>query len=112
MHSSVNLINPAHLSSSTSKNRFNQQWLPISCLASLANPSRLQMVFPSLSGPRLTLENLLLFSFTASPKTHVEIHRMIPSLLPHFSIILLDLRGYGQSAIVPSTNGSGYSKRL
>ncbi|KAJ4059254.1 hypothetical protein NW756_000162 [Fusarium oxysporum] len=52
---------------------------------------------------------LLLHGF---PQIHVEFHRMIPSLLPHFSIILLDLRGYGQSAIVPSTNGSGYSKRL
>ncbi|KAG4264864.1 hypothetical protein FPRO03_00148 [Fusarium proliferatum] len=52
---------------------------------------------------------LLLHGF---PQTHVEYHRVIPSLLPHFSIILLDLRGYGQSATVPSTNGSGYSKRL
>ncbi|KAF5707965.1 haloacetate dehalogenase H-1 [Fusarium mundagurra] len=52
---------------------------------------------------------LLLHGF---PQTHVEYHRIIPSLLPHFSIILLDLRGYGQSATVPSTSGSGYSKRL
>ncbi|KAF4946512.1 hypothetical protein FGADI_11150 [Fusarium gaditjirri] len=52
---------------------------------------------------------LLLHGF---PQTHVEFHRIIPSLLPHFSIVLVDLRGYGQSAIVPSTNGSGYSKRL
>ncbi|CZR32583.1 uncharacterized protein FPRO_01987 [Fusarium proliferatum ET1] len=52
---------------------------------------------------------LLLHGF---PQTHVEYHRVIPSLLPHFSIILLDLRGYGESATVPSTNGSGYSKRL
>ncbi|RYC81936.1 hypothetical protein BFJ63_vAg15164 [Fusarium oxysporum f. sp. narcissi] len=53
-----------------------------------------------------------LFLLHGFPQTHVEFHRMVPSLLPHFSIILLDLRGYGQSAIVPSTNGSGYSKRL
>ncbi|KAF5686308.1 haloacetate dehalogenase H-1 [Fusarium circinatum] len=52
---------------------------------------------------------LLLHGF---PQTHVEYHRIIPSLLPHFSIILLDLRGYGLSTIVPSNNGSGYSKRL
>ncbi|KAG5744248.1 hypothetical protein H9Q70_013049 [Fusarium xylarioides] len=52
---------------------------------------------------------LLLHGF---PQTHLEYHRIIPSLLPHFSIVLLDLRGYGQSATVPSTNGSGYSKRL
>ncbi|KAI1031311.1 hypothetical protein LB504_000117 [Fusarium proliferatum] len=52
---------------------------------------------------------LLLHGF---PQTHVEYHRVIISLLPHFSIILLDLRGYGESATVPSTNGSGYSKRL
>ncbi|KAF5984608.1 haloacetate dehalogenase H-1 [Fusarium coicis] len=52
---------------------------------------------------------LLLHGF---PQTHVEYHRIISSLLPHFSIILLDLRGYGQSATVHSTSGSGYSKRL
>ncbi|KAJ3534568.1 hypothetical protein NM208_g3179 [Fusarium decemcellulare] len=52
---------------------------------------------------------LLLHGF---PQTHVEFHPIIPSLLPHFSIVLLDLRGYGASSTVPSTNGSGYSKRL
>ncbi|TPX13343.1 uncharacterized protein E0L32_006316 [Thyridium curvatum] len=46
------------------------------------------------------------------PQTHVEWHPIIPALLPHFSVVLIDLRGYGQSSIVPSTNGSGYSKRL
>ncbi|KAF5628967.1 haloacetate dehalogenase H-1 [Fusarium sp. NRRL 52700] len=46
------------------------------------------------------------------PQTHVEYHRIIVSLLLLFVTVLLDLRGYGQSAIVTSTNGSGYSKRL
>ncbi|UPL02298.1 hypothetical protein LCI18_013232 [Fusarium solani-melongenae] len=52
---------------------------------------------------------LLLHGF---PQTHAEFHPIIPSLLPHFSIVLIDLRGYGASSVVPSTNGSGYSKRL
>lgn len=52
---------------------------------------------------------LLLHGF---PQTHVEFHRIVPSLSPHFSIVLLDLRGYGESSVVPSQNGSGYSKRL
>ncbi|KAF5633837.1 haloacetate dehalogenase H-1 [Fusarium tjaetaba] len=52
---------------------------------------------------------LLLHGF---PQTHVEYHHIVHPLVPHFSVILLDLRGYGQSATVPSTNGSGYSKRL
>jgi haloacetate dehalogenase len=46
------------------------------------------------------------------PQTHVEFHKIVPYLLPYFSIILLDLRGYGASSAVPSKYGSGYSKRL
>ncbi|KAM5378085.1 hypothetical protein ACJZ2D_004543 [Fusarium nematophilum] len=39
-------------------------------------------------------------------------HPITSSLLTHYSIVLMDLRGYGASSVVPSTNGSGYSKRL
>ena len=47
------------------------------------------------------------------PQTHIEFHKIIPYLLPHFTIVLLDLRGYGASSSVPhSSNGSGYTKRL
>ncbi|ODM16328.1 hypothetical protein SI65_08328 [Aspergillus cristatus] len=43
----------------------------------------------------------------------MEFHKITPFLLPHFTIVLLDLRGYGASSSVPhSSNGSGYSKRL
>lgn len=53
---------------------------------------------------------LLLHGF---PQTHLEFHRIAPSLLPHFTLILLDLRGYGASSPIPSsTNGSAYTKRL
>lgn len=53
---------------------------------------------------------LLLHGF---PQTHVKFHKITPFLLPYFTIVLLDLRGYGASSSVPhSSNGSGYSKRL
>ncbi|KAL3479253.1 Alpha/Beta hydrolase protein [Aspergillus californicus] len=53
---------------------------------------------------------LLLHGF---PQTHAEFHRLAPLLLPHFTLILVDLRGYGASPPVPqSENGSGYTKRL
>ncbi|KAL4936175.1 Alpha/Beta hydrolase protein [Aspergillus oleicola] len=53
---------------------------------------------------------LLLHGF---PQTHAEFHRLAPLLLPHFTLILIDLRGYGSSSPVSqSTNGSGYTKRV
>ncbi|KAL4949666.1 Alpha/Beta hydrolase protein [Aspergillus filifer] len=53
---------------------------------------------------------LLLHGF---PQTHVEYHRLAPLLLPHFTLILIDLRGYGASSpVLHSENGSGYTKRL
>ncbi|KAI1465552.1 Alpha/Beta hydrolase protein [Daldinia caldariorum] len=52
---------------------------------------------------------LLLHGF---PQTHVEFHKIVPYLRPHFSVVLTDLRGYGASSVVPSANGSAYSKRL
>lgn len=60
-----------------------------------------------LDGKKLPL--LLLHGF---PQTHAEFHKIVPSLTSHFSIVLQDLRGYGASSTVPSTNGTGYSKRL
>jgi haloacetate dehalogenase len=53
---------------------------------------------------------LLLHGF---PQTHMEWHRVVPLLLPHYTVVLLDLRGYGASeSIADSVNGSGYTKRL
>jgi haloacetate dehalogenase len=46
------------------------------------------------------------------PQTHVTFHKVTPYLQPHFRVVLVDLRGYGASSIVPSSNGSGYTKRL
>ena len=53
---------------------------------------------------------LLLHGF---PQTHIEWHKLTPLLTPHFTVVLLDLRGYGASSSIPdSVNGSGYTKRL
>jgi haloacetate dehalogenase len=56
------------------------------------------------SGPPL----LLLHGF---PQTHVEWRLVAPRLAEKFSVVLMDLRGYGQSSIPPSENGIAYSKR-
>lgn len=68
-------------------------------------------IFVRVSEPKGTKPPLLLLH--GFPQTHIEFHKITPFLLPHFTIILLDLRGYGASSSVPhSSNGSGYSKRL
>jgi len=57
------------------------------------------------SGPPL----LLLHGF---PQTHVEWHRMAPSLSKHFTVVATDLRGYGDSGkTADGVNHEGYSKR-
>jgi haloacetate dehalogenase len=57
------------------------------------------------SGPPL----LLLHGF---PETHVEWHRVAPSLSKHFSVVATDLRGYGDSGkTADGVNHEGYSKR-
>ncbi|MCL4189268.1 MAG: alpha/beta hydrolase [Rhodobacteraceae bacterium] len=45
------------------------------------------------------------------PQTHVEWHGIAPALAGAFSVVAMDLRGYGRSATPPSTGGEGYSKR-
>ncbi|KAL4909729.1 hypothetical protein BDW74DRAFT_186233 [Aspergillus multicolor] len=62
-------------------------------------------VSPDTSKPPL----LLVHGF---PQTHAEWHKLAPLLAPHFTLILLDLRGYGASSIPASENGSGYTKRI
>ena len=57
------------------------------------------------AGPPL----LLLHGF---PQTHAMWHRLAPALAQHFSLVLMDLRGYGASA-APEADGEHrtYSKR-
>ena len=46
------------------------------------------------------------------PQTHVAWHRIVPVLAEHFTVVLPDLRGYGDSAKPPGGHGhSTYSKR-
>jgi len=67
-------------------------------------------IFVRVSEPKGTKPPLLLLH--GFPQTHVEFHKITFFLLPHFIIVLLDLRGYGASSVPHSSNGSGYSKRL
>lgn len=58
------------------------------------------------SGPPL----LLLHGF---PQTHVMWHRVAPALAERHTVVLTDLRGYGQSSVPPSTEDhEPYSKRV
>jgi haloacetate dehalogenase len=46
------------------------------------------------------------------PQTHAEWHRIAPELAKHFSVVALDLRGYGDSSKpADGANHAGYSKR-
>lgn len=46
------------------------------------------------------------------PQTHHAWHRIAPPLAEHFTLVIADLRGYGQSSCPPSdTNHFAYSKR-
>jgi len=57
------------------------------------------------SGPPL----LMLHGY---PQTHHAWHRIAPALSKHFSLVIADLRGYGQSSCPPSdTDHFTYSKR-
>jgi haloacetate dehalogenase len=57
------------------------------------------------SGPPL----LLLHGY---PQTHAEWHKITPELAKHFTVVLTDLRGYGESSKPPDgENHAGYSKR-
>ena len=57
------------------------------------------------SGPPL----LLLHGF---PQTHVMWHRVAPALAEKFTVVLMDLRGYGWSDAPRSSGGAAYSKRV
>jgi haloacetate dehalogenase len=44
-------------------------------------------------------------------ETHAAWSRVAPALAARFTIVAIDLRGYGASAAPPSDNGEGYAKR-
>ena len=47
------------------------------------------------------------------PETHVRWHKVAPRLGTHFSLVLADLRGYGDSSKPPgATDHANYSKRV
>lgn len=46
------------------------------------------------------------------PQTHVEWHKIAPKLAERFTVVLMDLRGYGWSGAPLSENGALYTKRL
>jgi haloacetate dehalogenase len=47
------------------------------------------------------------------PETHVRWHKVAPRLGAHFSLVLADLRGYGDSSKPPgATDHANYSKRV
>jgi haloacetate dehalogenase len=52
---------------------------------------------------------LLLHGF---PQTHVEWHKIAPQLAEQFTVVLMDLRGYGWSSAPASDGGALYTKRL
>src|SRR5215470_13063040 len=57
------------------------------------------------SGPPL----LLIHGY---PQTHVEWHKVVPELTKRFTVVLVDLRGYGDSSKPPDgENHANYSKR-
>jgi len=57
------------------------------------------------SGPPL----LLLHGY---PQTHVQWHKIAPRLAEKFTVIVMDLRGYGWSSVPQSENGTLFTKRL
>ncbi len=64
-------------------------------------------IFTRLGGSGTPL--LLLHGY---PQTHHAWHRIARALAEHFTLVLADLRGYGQSSCPPSdTSHSAYSKR-
>ncbi len=45
------------------------------------------------------------------PQTHAEWHKVAPRLADRFSVVAMDLRGYGDSFVPESHQGSGMTKR-
>ncbi|KAL3468093.1 Alpha/Beta hydrolase protein [Aspergillus heterothallicus] len=70
-------------------------------------------IFTRVSPPSSVPAKPPLLLIHGFPQTHIEWHKLAPLLTDHFTLILVDLRGYGASSLAPtSENGSGYTKRL
>ncbi|KAL2843936.1 Alpha/Beta hydrolase protein [Aspergillus pseudoustus] len=82
---------------------FTTHHIPTPCAATIFT-----RVSPATDKPKPPL--LLIHGF---PQTHIEWHKLAPLLIDNFTLILVDLRGYGASSLAhKSTNGSGYTKRM
>jgi haloacetate dehalogenase len=46
------------------------------------------------------------------PQTHAEWHRIAPALAEHFTVVVMDSRGYGASLAPQSKGGALYAKRV
>jgi haloacetate dehalogenase len=46
------------------------------------------------------------------PQSHIEWHRIAPQLAEKFTVVAMDLRGYGWSSVPASEGGTQYTKRL
>ena len=46
------------------------------------------------------------------PQTHAEWHRIAPRLADRFTVVAMDLRGYGDSVVPESRDGAGMTKRV
>lgn len=80
-------------------------------------------LFPGFETLRFTTEGAEIFARASGegkplvllhgyPQSHVMWHRVAPELARYFRVILLDLRGYGQSSVPPTVpDHSTYSKR-
>jgi haloacetate dehalogenase len=70
---------------------------------------------PGVAGTLRTLRGGLgapLLLLHGHPQTHVMWHRVAPRLAEHFTVVMMDLRGYGDSARVASdAQHAAYSKR-
>jgi len=85
-------------------NETAQDFFPGFAARSLAAPGGTIFTRIGGAGPPV----LLLHGF---PQTHVEWRLVAPRLAEEFTVVLLDLRGYGASSVPPSEGGSAYSKR-
>lgn len=88
----------------------------------LFNMSDLADLFPGFAGYRVDTEAGQIFVRSGGkgpplalihgfPQTHAEWHTIAPKLAEHFTIVAMDLRGYGQSSAPSSERGEKYSKR-
>jgi haloacetate dehalogenase len=82
-----------------------QNWFPGFEAFRIATPEATISGVKGGHGPPL----LLLHGY---PESHLEWHRVAAALAQHFTVVLTDLRGYGDSSVPPDGDShEGYSKR-